>query len=137
MVKKLRERKINVVVHIINGLPYETKEMMLETVKYLNNLNIQGIKIHMLHVLKNTKLANMYEEEKFPILTKDEYIDIVVNQLELLRSDIVINRITGDPKVDDLIEPTWLVKKFVVLNDIDKELKRRDTYQGKKAKKIN
>ena len=137
MVKKLRERKINVVVHIINGLPYETKEMMLETVKYLNNLDIQGIKIHMLHVLKNTKLANMYEEEKFPILTKDEYIDIVVNQLELLRSDIVINRITGDPKVDDLIEPTWLVKKFVVLNDIDKELKRRDTYQGKKAKKIN
>ena len=135
--KKLRERKINVVVHIINGLPYETKEMMLETVKYLNNLDIQGIKIHMLHVLKNTKLANMYEEEKFPILTKDEYIDIVVNQLELLRSDIVINRITGDPKVDDLIEPTWLVKKFVVLNDIDKELKRRDTYQGKKAKKIN
>lgn len=137
MVKKLRERKINVVVHIINGLPYETKEMMLETVKYLNKLDIQGIKIHMLHVLKNTKLANMYEEEKFPILTKDEYIDIVVNQLELLRSDIVINRITGDPKVDDLIEPTWLVKKFVVLNDIDKELKRRDTYQGKKAKKIN
>ena len=137
MVKKLRERKINVVVHIINGLPYETKEMMLETVKYLNNLDIQGIKIHMLHVLKNTKLANMYEEEKFPILTKDEYIDIVVNQLELLRSDIVINRITGDPKLDDLIEPTWLVKKFVVLNDIDKELKRRDTYQGKKAKKIN
>ncbi len=137
MVKKLRERKINVVVHIINGLPYETKEMMLETVKYLNKLDIQGIKIHMLHVLKNTRLANMYEEEKFPILTKDEYIDIVVNQLELLRSDIVINRITGDPKVDDLIEPTWLVKKFVVLNDIDKELKRRDTYQGKKVKKIN
>ena len=137
MVKKLRERKINVVVHIINGLPYETKEMMLETVKYLNNLDIQGIKIHMLHVLKNTRLANMYEEEKFPILTKTEYIDIVVNQLELLRSDIVINRITGDPKVDDLIEPTWLVKKFVVLNDIDKELKRRDTYQGKKVKKIN
>ena len=137
MVKKLRERKINVVVHIINGLPYETKEMMLETVKYLNIQDIQGIKIHMLHVLKNTRLAELYEKEKFPILTKDEYIDIVVNQLELLRSDIVINRITGDPKVEDLIEPTWLVKKFVVLNDIDKELKNRDTYQGKKAKKIN
>lgn len=135
MVKKLRGRKINVVVHIINGLPYETKEMMLETVKYLNNQDIQGIKIHMLHVLKNTRLAELYEKEKFPILTKDEYIDIVVNQLELLRSDIVINRITGDPKVEDLIEPTWLVKKFVVLNDIDKELKKRDTYQGKKAKK--
>ena len=135
MVKKLRGRKINVVVHIINGLPYETKKMMLETVKYLNNQDIQGIKIHMLHVLKNTRLAELYEKEKFPILTKDEYIDIVVNQLELLRSDIVINRITGDPKVEDLIEPTWLVKKFVVLNDIDKELKKRDTYQGKKAKK--
>ena len=135
MVLKLRERNINVVVHIINGLPYETKEMMLDTVRYLNNLDIQGIKIHMLHVLKNTKLANMYEKEKFHILSKDEYIDIVVSQLEILRKDIVIHRITGDPKVDDLIEPNWLVKKFVVLNDIDKELKRRDTYQGKGIEK--
>ncbi|MBQ8472873.1 MAG: TIGR01212 family radical SAM protein [Bacilli bacterium] len=137
MVLKLRERNINVVVHIINGLPYETKEMMLETVKYLNNLDIQGIKIHMLHILKNTKIAEMYEKEKFHILTKEEYIDIVVSQLELLRDDIVIHRITGDPKVDDLIEPTWLVKKFVVLNDILKEMKRRDTYQGKLIKKDN
>ncbi len=133
MVLKLRERKINVVVHIINGLPYETKEMMLETVKYLNNLDIQGIKIHMLHILKNTKLADMYNKEHFHVLTKDEYIDIVVSELELLRPDIVINRITGDPNPDELIEPTWLIKKFVVLNDIDKELKKRDTYQGKKV----
>lgn len=131
MVLKLRERNINVVVHIINGLPYETKEMMLETIKYLNKLDINGIKIHMLHILKNTKLENMYKKEKFHILSKDEYIDIVVSQLELLRKDIVIHRITGDPKIEDLIEPTWLIKKFVVLNDIDKELKRRDTYQGK------
>ena len=133
--KKLNDRNINVVVHIINGLPYETKEMMLETVEYLNNLDIQGIKIHMLHILKNTKLAEIYEKENFHVLTKDEYIDIVVSQLELLRPDIVIHRITGDPKVEDLIEPTWLIKKFVVLNDIDKELKRRDTYQGKLYKK--
>lgn len=131
MVLKLRERNINIVVHIINGLPYETKEMMLETIKYLNKLDINGIKIHMLHILKNTKLENMYKKEKFHILSKDEYIDIVVSQLELLRKDIVIHRITGDPKIEDLIEPTWLIKKFVVLNDIDKELKRRDTYQGK------
>jgi len=137
MVKLLRQQNINVVVHIINGLPYETKEMMLETVKFLNNLDIQGIKIHMLHILKNTKLATLYEKEKFKVLTKDEYIDIVVSQLELLRDDIVIHRITGDPKVDDLIEPTWLIKKFVVLNDIDKELKRRDTYQGRLSKKDN
>ena len=135
MVLKLRKNDINVVVHIINGLPYETKEMMLETVKYLNNLDIQGIKIHMLHILKNTKLAEIYKNENFHVLTKDEYIDIVVSQLELLRPDIVIHRITGDPKVEDLIEPTWLIKKFVVLNDIDKELKRRDTYQGKLYKK--
>ena len=137
MVIKLRERKINVVVHIINGLPYESKEMMIDTVKYLNNLDIQGIKIHMLHILKNTKLEKLYQKEKFHVLTKDEYIDIVVSQLELLKPSIVIHRITGDPKVDDLIEPKWLIKKFVVLNDIDKELNKRNSYQGKYIKKDN
>ena len=133
MVKELRKRNINVVVHIINGLPNETKEDMLNTVKYLNNLDIQGIKIHMLSVVKDTKLEEMYKKEKFHILTKDEYIDIVVDQLELLRPEIVINRITGDPNKDDLIEPQWLIKKFVVLNDIDKEMVKRDTYQGKRV----
>ena len=132
MVHKLREKNISVVVHIINGLPYETKEDMLNTVKYINNLDIQGIKIHMLSILKNTALEKLYEKEKFHILTKEEYIDIVVEQLEYLRPEIVINRITGDPKKEDLIEPTWLLKKFCVLNDIDKEMKRRDTYQGSK-----
>ncbi len=133
MVKELRKRNINVVVHIINGLPYETKEDMIETVKYLNNLDIQGIKIHMLSVIKNTPLEKMYEKEKFHILTKEEYIDIVVSELEYLRPEIVINRITGDPKIDDLIEPFWLTKKWEVLNDIDKELEKRNTYQGKKV----
>lgn len=132
MVHKLREKNISVLVHIINGLPYETKEDMLNTVKYINNLDIQGIKIHMLSILKNTALEKLYEKEKFHILTKEEYIDIVVEQLEYLRPEIVINRITGDPKKEDLIEPTWLLKKFCVLNDIDKEMKRRDTYQGSK-----
>lgn len=132
MVKKLRARNINVVVHIINGLPYETKEMMIETVKHINNLDIQGIKIHMLHIIKDTALENLYNNEKFHILTKEEYIDIVVEQLEYLRPEIVINRITGDPVKEDLIEPTWLIKKFCVLNDIDKEMVKRGTYQGKK-----
>lgn len=131
-IKELRKRNINVVVHIINGLPYETKEMMIETVKYLNNLDIQGIKIHMLSILKNTKLELMYKENPFHILTKEEYVKIVCDQLEYLRPEIVINRITGDPKVEDLIEPNWLVKKFTVLNEIDKEMVRRDSYQGKK-----
>lgn len=131
MVKDLRKRNIDVVVHIINGLPYETKNDMLNTVKYLNNLDIQGIKIHMLSILKDTPLEKLYKKEKFHILTKEEYIDIVIDQLELLRPEIVIHRITGDPKIDDLIEPFWLTKKFCVLNDIDKEMVKRNTYQGK------
>lgn len=130
MVNELRKREINVVVHIINGLPYETKEMMLETVKYLNGLDIQGIKIHMLHILKDTQLELLYKNQPFHILSKKEYVDIVCDQLELLRPEIVINRITGDPKIDDLVEPSWLIKKFGVLNDIDKELARRNSYQG-------
>ena len=134
MVKKLRQENINVVVHIINGLPYETKEDMLNTVKYLNTLDIQGIKIHMLSILKDTAIEELYKKEKFPLLTKEEYIDIVISQLELLRKEIVIHRITGDPKIDDLIEPDWLTKKFCVLNDIDKEMVRRNTYQGKLIK---
>ena len=136
-VRELRKRGINVVVHIINGLPYETKEMMLETITYLNKLDIQGIKIHMLHILKDTALANLYEKEKFHVLTREEYVDIVCDQIELLREDIVINRITGDPNSDDLIEPSWLVKKFGVLNEIDKELERRNTYQGYRKTILN
>ena len=131
--KELKKRNIKVIVHIINGLPGETKNDMLETVKYLNKLKIDGIKIHMLHITKHTKLADMYESKPFHVLTKDEYIDIVVDELELLNKDIVIARITGDPVKDDLIEPTWLLKKFVVLNDIDKEMVKRNTYQGIKA----
>ena len=135
MVNKLRERNIDVVVHIINGLPYETKEDMINTVKYLNNLDIQGIKIHMLSIIKDTPLEKLYEKEHFHVLTKEEYIDIVVTQLENLREEIVIHRITGDPDPKELIEPHWLIKKFCVLNDIDKEMVKRDTYQGIKAKK--
>lgn len=137
MVKKLRENNINVVVHIINGLPYETKLDMLNTVKYLNKLDIQGIKIHMLSILKDTAIEKMYLKEKFHLLSKEEYIDIVISQLELLRPEIVIHRITGDPKLEDLIEPNWLTKKFCVLNDIDKEMVKRNTYQGKKVNENN
>ena len=133
MVNKLRSRGINVIVHIINGLPYETKEMMLETIKYVNKLDIQGIKIHMLHIIKDTKLAELYYKEHFHVLTREEYVDIVCDELELLKPEIVINRVTGDPNPEDLIEPTWLIKKFGVLNEIDKEMVRRNTYQGIKS----
>ena len=131
MVKKLRDRNINVVVHIINGLPYENEDDMLNTVMHLNKLDIQGIKIHMLNIVKDTPLEVLYNKEKFHILTKEEYIDIVIKQLELLDEKIVIHRITADPDIKSLVEPKWLVKKFCVLSDIDKEMVRRDTYQGK------
>lgn len=133
-VKKLVKNNIKVVVHIINGLPGETKDMMIKTAQYVNSLNVWGIKIHMLHIIKNTQLAEMYEEKPFHILSKDEYIDIVVNQLEYLKPTMIIHRLTGDPKKEDLIAPNWVLKKFVVLNDIDKEMVKRDTYQGNKIK---
>ena len=132
---ELNKRNIDVVVHIINGLPYETKEDMINTVKYLSQKKILGIKIHMLHILKNTEILKLYLKENFHILTKEEYVDIVCDQLEYLRDDIVINRITGDPIKEELVEPDWLIKKFGVLNEIDKEMARRNSYQGIKYKK--
>ena len=130
MVTKLRERHINVVVHIINGLPFETEDMMLDTIKHINTLDIQGIKIHMLHIIKDTGMANLYLKEKFHILTKEEYINIVIKQLELLDPRIIVNRITSDPDKETLLEPVWLIEKCQLLNDIDKEMKKRNTYQG-------
>ena len=131
---ELNKRNIDVVVHIINGLPFETKEDMINTVKYLSNKKILGIKIHMLHILKDTTMFKQYLKDNFHILTKEEYVDIVCDQLEYLREDIVINRITGDPIKEELVEPDWLIKKFGVLNEIDKEMVKRNSYQGKKYK---
>ena len=132
-IKELKKRNIFVVVHIINEIPGETKEMMVDTVKYLNSLGIDGIKIHMLYISKGTELEEIYLNNPFHILTKDEYIDIVCEQLEYLDEKIVVERITGDPIKEELTEPTWLLKKFCVLNDIDKEMKKRDIYQGDKV----
>ena len=129
-VKKLREIGIEIVVHIINGLPYEDKNDMLETVKYINKLDIQGVKIHSLLVLKNTKLARLYSEENFKILSLEEYVDITVSQLEILRPDIIIHRVGADSSVEDLIVPEWTRKKLVVMNEIDKLLRKKDSYQG-------
>ena len=133
-VKNLRKNDIDVVVHLINGLPYETKEMMIDSIKYLNKLDIQGVKIHMLSIVKGTKLAKIYEKEKFKILSKEEYINIVCDQLENLNENIVIHRLTSDPIKNELIAPKWLLNKIDVLNGIDKELKKRDSYQGIKCK---
>lgn len=129
-VSLLKKYHITTIVHIINGLPYETKDQMIETVKYLNNLKIDGIKIHMLHIMKDTPLATMYANKPFHILTLNEYVDIVVNQLRYLDENIVIHRLTGDAPKDLLIEPTWTLKKFVVLNEIDKYMRKNNIYQG-------
>lgn len=133
-IKRLQDRNIFTVVHIINGLPYESKDMMINTAKYVNSLGVQGIKIHMLFVSKGTELETLYNVKPFHILSKDEYIDIVCEQLEFLNENMVIMRITGDPLKEDIIEPRWLLKKFVVLNDIDKEMRKRDIFQGDKVK---
>lgn len=129
-VKDLQKIKIFTVAHIINGLPFETKEDMINTVKYLNNLKIDAIKIHMLYISKNTKLADIYKKKNIKILKKEKYIDIVCSQLEYINEKVVIERLTGDPIKDELIEPKWLLKKFCVLNDIDKEMVKRNIYQG-------
>lgn len=129
-VKELRKRNISVVVHIINGFHMETKEMMLDTVRHLNKLDIQGIKIHLLHIMKKTALGHMYEKNPFSILTLDEYKDIVCDQIEILDPNIIIHRLTGDAPRDLLIEPQWSLKKFVVMNEIDKELRKRESHQG-------
>ena len=129
-VEKLKKRNIFTVAHIINGIPTDTHEDMINTVKFLNDIKIDGIKIHMLYIARNTKLASIYESEHFHVLTSDEFVDIVCEQLRYLDENIVIERITGDPVKSELIEPTWLLKKFCVLNDIDKEMKKRNIYQG-------
>lgn len=132
-VNNLHQQGIEVIVHIINGLPNETKEMMLNTIRFLNSQKIQGIKIHSLFVLKQTILGNIFEQNPFKLLTLAEYVDIVCEQLALLREDIVIHRLNGDAPQELLIEPRWSLKKLVVMNEIDKEMKRRNYFQGCKA----
>lgn len=128
---KLKEAGIRTCVHIINGLPVENKEKMMATIDFVAAMNPEMIKIHMLHLLRGTVLGNQYIKEPFPLLSKDEYIDIVVSQLERLSPDMVIARLTGDGLSDDLLAPLWTEKKTIVLNDIDKEMHKRDTWQGK------
>ncbi len=129
--KALRQRGIRVCPHIILGLPGETYDMMMETARALSLLDIQGIKMHLLHVMRETNLALMYERGEFELLTQDEYVSLVVDILEILPPPVVIHRVTGDSPREALIGPEWSLRKWEVLNGIDKELLRRDTWQGK------
>ncbi len=126
----LRKRGINVCVHIINGLPGETPEMMLETARKLSELDIHGIKIHLLHIIRGTPMAEWYESGELEAMKSEDYINIVCSQLELLPPQVIIERLTGDGDRKTLAAPRWSLDKKSVLNGIDKELKRRGTYQG-------
>lgn len=128
--KELKNRNIKAVVHLILGLPWETKEDMLDSVNYIGKLHPFGVKLHLLHVIKNTKLATLYPSE-FRTFEKDEYINLVVDALEQLPQDITIHRITGDAPESDLIAPLWSINKRSILNGVQKEFKRRDSFQGK------
>ncbi|QUH31946.1 TIGR01212 family radical SAM protein [Vallitalea guaymasensis] len=132
-VTRLTEAGLDVVVHLILGLPNETKEDVLQSVKYICDKNISGIKLQLLHVLKNTDLADYYYEQGFKILSMDEYIDLLISCIEIIPPEIVIHRITGDGPKNLLIEPLWSGNKKVVLNTILKEFKNRNTWQGKKT----
>lgn len=128
--KAVRQRGIEVVVHIINGLPGESEADMLKTIDHLNTLDIQGLKIHMLHVMEHTALAKYYRESPFHMLTLEEYTAITVKQIERLNPEVVIHRLSGDAPRDTLIAPKWTLKKLVVMNEIDKLLRKKDTHQG-------
>lgn len=131
---KLRKRNIKVVVHIINGLPGETYEMMMETAKEVSKMDIDGVKIHLLHVIKNTPMEKMLEKNMLKLMNEDEYIKLVCDQLEILPDKFIIHRLTGDGKKDELVGPLWSLKKWEVLNKIDEELNNRNSYQGIKYK---
>jgi radical SAM protein (TIGR01212 family) len=130
-VEKLRKHQIRICSHIIYGLPHETEEMMLETATAVSKLDIQGLKIHLLHVMKKTPLAKQYAQGEFTLLEKDQYIDLVVRTLEILPPDLVIQRLTGDAPQALLIGPKWSKNKWDVLNSIDRTLTERNTWQGK------
>lgn len=130
--KLLHDRNINICVHLINGLPGETHEMMLESVRKMSELELHSIKLHLLHIIKGTVLAAQYENGEFQAMTLEDYVNTVCDQLELLPPDVCIQRLTGDGNRETLIAPLWSLKKFVVMNEIDKELRRRNSWQGKK-----
>ena len=130
-VKNLRAGGIEVIVHTILGLPGESRKDILETMAYLNAMDIQGIKLQLLHVLRGTDLAADHEAGLFRTYERDEYLNLVIDCLEHLRPDIVIHRVTGDGPKDLLIAPLWASRKREVLNLLHHRMKERASFQGK------
>ena len=132
-VKRLRQLapKVEIVSHLINGLPGETHDMMIENVRRcVTDNEIDGIKLHLLHLMTSTKMQRDYHEGRLKLLGMEEYVNIICDQLEIIPKNIIIHRITGDAPRDMLIGPMWSLKKWEVLNAIDQEMERRGSYQG-------
>ena len=127
----LRKRNIDVVVHTIFGLPKENKEDMLNTIRYLADKDIQGIKFHLLHLMKDTPMVKLYEKGMIEFLSKEDYIDLICQSICMLPQNVVVHRLTGDSPRELLIGPMWSLKKWEILNEIDKTMEDNDYYQGK------
>lgn len=131
-VAKLRKHGIRVCTHLINGLPGETPAMMRENVRRtIQDSDIQGIKLHLLHLMTNTKMMRDYNEGRLQLMSKEAYVSVICDQLEMIPPEIIIHRLTGDAPFETIIGPMWSLKKWEVLNAIDAEMKRRNSYQGK------
>jgi radical SAM protein (TIGR01212 family) len=127
---------LNVCAHVILGLPGETRPMMLETARHLGSLPLKGVKIHALYIVKGTPLSAMYERRQFQCMTRDEYVEWVVDFLEMIPPDVVVQRLTGDPLHVELQAPEWVKEKGKNLKLIEQRLKERDTRQGKKYQSL-
>lgn len=131
-VASLRKHNIRVCTHLINGLPGETIEMMQENVRRtIQDSDIQGIKLHLLHLMRNTRMLWDYHEGRLQLMRRDTYVSLICDQLEMIPPEIIIHRLTGDAPWDSLVGPMWSLKKWEVLNEIDQEMLRRNSYQGK------
>ncbi|RNA70422.1 TIGR01212 family radical SAM protein [Alteribacter keqinensis] len=130
-VNKLRKHGIRVCSHIINGLPLENYDMMIDTAREVAKLDVQGIKIHLLHLLKRTPMVKQYEKGMVEFMSLEEYISLVCDQLEVIPPSMIVHRLTGDGPSELMIGPMWSLNKWAVLNGIDSEMKRRNSWQGK------
>lgn len=130
-IKDLNLRGIEVVTHVIFGLPGEAVQDMLNTIDFVSATRTWGIKFHLLHLMKNTKMVELYEKGELKFLEQDEYIDLIVDSLERIPAQMVVHRLTGDSPRELLIGPIWSLKKWEILNGIDKRLLERNTWQGK------
>lgn len=128
--ERLRAKDINICVHLINGLPHETREMMLESVREVSKLDIHSIKLHLLHILKGTAIEQQYLRGEFDVMSMDEYVELICEQIKLLPPHVIVQRLTGDGGWNVLTAPLWSRKKMIVLNEIDKKLAADNAYQG-------